>query len=205
MTRQPDPTKKPALLERVVDYLADKSLSALTFRGLATALDVSTFTLVYYFGTRAELVHEIIAALAARQRALDVVIDPATATLDEYVQALKEGFEKTLLPANRALQRLQFEAQMFEAVQLELGVGAMRAVHEERQLQGRDTLVALGLDLAEATIESRLILDTFYGIQVGLVANGDEDRARAAFERAIDNHRQRIVLLTAGHVHQRTA
>jgi AcrR family transcriptional regulator len=205
MTRQPDPTKKPALLERVVDYLADKSLSALTFRGLATALDVSTFTLVYYFGTSAELVHEIIAALAARQRALDVVIDPATATLDEYVQALKEGFEKTLLPANRALQRLQFEAQMFEAVQLELGVGAMRAVHEELQLQGRDTLVALGLDLAEATIESRLILDTFYGIQVGLVANGDEDRARAAFERAIDNHRQRIVLLTAGHVHQRTA
>jgi hypothetical protein len=51
----------------------------------------------------------------------------------------------------------------------------MRAVHEELQDRGPDTLIALGVDKKEAMIGSRLIIDTFYGIQIGLVVNDDED------------------------------
>jgi hypothetical protein len=54
----------------------------------------------------------------------------------------------------------------------------MRAVHEELQDRGPDTLIALGVDKKEAMIGSRLIIDTFYGIQIGLVVNDDEDGPR---------------------------
>lgn len=193
MTRQADPAKKPALLEQIVDYLIDKPLSALTFRGLATALNVSSFTLVYHFGTRDDLVREIIGAIATRQRGFETVFDPATVTIDTYFVGLRKTFDFTLVPRNRALQRLEFEAQMLEAVAPDHAV--TRLVHEELHSRARATLIALGLDRADAAVEAQLIIDTFYGIQVGLVMSGDVTRATAAFDRALQYHRERVAPL----------
>ena len=193
VTRQADPAKKPALLEQIVDYLIDKPLSALTFRGLASALNVSSFTLVYHFGTRDDLVREIITAIATRQRGFETVFDPATVTIDSYFVGLRKTFDFTLAPRNRALQRLEFEAQMLEAVAPDHAL--TRIAHEELHTRARDTLVALGLSRAEAAIEAQLIIDTFYGIQVGLVVSGDVKRATAAFDRALQYHRERVAPL----------
>lgn len=192
MARKPDTEKKPALLDRILDQLLDKPLSALTFRTLAAALDVSTFTLVYHFGTRAELVRDIIEAIATRKRGFETVLDPVAATIDSYFEGMQRTFDLTLMPRNRALQRLEFEAQMLESLE-PARPAVTRAVHANLQDLGRDTLVALGLSVEDATIESRLLVDTFYGIQVGLVVNGDDARASAAFERAMQQHRERIV------------
>jgi AcrR family transcriptional regulator len=193
MTRQADPAKKPALLEQIVDYLIDKPLSALTFRGLASALGVSSFTLVYHFGTRDELVRDIIGSIATRQRGFETVLDPETVTIDSYFDGLRATFELTLFPRNRALQRLEFEAQMLEAVAPDHAL--TRLAHEELHARARDTLVALGLDQSDATEEAQLIVDTFYGIQVGLVVSGDVTRATAAFDRALQYHRERVAPL----------
>jgi AcrR family transcriptional regulator len=193
MTRSADPDIKPALLERVLDYLLDKPLSALTFRNLAASVNVSTFTLVYHFGTRADLVREIIKAIATRQRGFETVFATEDLTIDSYLRGLRTTFDLTLLPRNRALQRLEFEAQMLEA--LETSPGVTRLAHEELQDQGEVALESLGLSGADAAIESRLLVDTFYGIQVGLVVNDDADRARAAFDRALEQHRERIEAL----------
>ena len=54
----------------------------------------------------------------------------------------------------------------------------------------------LGLDSRNASIESRLLIDTFYGIQVGLVINDDDDRATEAFDRALQQHHERITALS---------
>ena len=190
VTRQPDPAKKPALLERTVDHLIDKPLSTLTFRGLASALGVSSFTLVYHFGTRADLVREIIGSIATRQRGFETPFDPSDPSTEAYLDGLRRTFDLTLLPRNRALQRLEFEAQMLEALEPDNAV--TRAAHEDLQNRGRDKLMTLGLSKKDATIEARLLIDTFYGIQVGLVVNGDDARATAAFDLALQQHAARI-------------
>jgi AcrR family transcriptional regulator len=195
VTRQADPAKKPALLEQIVDYLIDKPLSALTFRGLATALEVSSFTLVYHFGTRDELVRDIIKAIATRQRGFETVFDPNDVTVASYFAGLRQTFELTLVPRNRALQRLEFEAQMLEAVAPDHAL--TKIAHEELHARARDTLMALGVDKANAALEGQLLLDTFYGIQVGLVVSGDVERATAAFDRALEYHRQAIAPMVA--------
>jgi AcrR family transcriptional regulator len=195
MARKPDTEKKPALLDRIIDHLLDKPLSALSFRTLAAAVDVSTFTLVYHFGTRADLVREIISAVATRQRGFerDVL---GEVTLDSYLAALQRTFDLTLQPRNRALQRLEFEAQMLESLEPEQRA-VTRVVHERLQEENRDILIGLGLNSYDAMIESRLFIDTFYGIQVGLVVNHDDTRAIAAFTRALQQHRLRIIELTS--------
>ncbi|HEY4269251.1 MAG TPA: TetR/AcrR family transcriptional regulator [Galbitalea sp.] len=190
MTRQADLAKKPALLEQIVDYLVDRPLSTLTFRALASALQVSSFTLVYHFGTRDELVRDIIKAIATRQRGFETVFAPGEVTVDSYFAGLRRTFELTLLPRNRALQRLEFEAQMLEALAPDHAL--TRTAHEELHARARDTLMALGVDKADAMVEGQLLLDTFYGIQVGLVVSGDVERATAAFDRALLYHRQAI-------------
>jgi AcrR family transcriptional regulator len=195
MTRTQDLEKKPALLDRILDHLLDKPLSMLSFRTLASALGVSTFTLVYHFGTRAELVSEIIGAIATRQRGFETGSPSEALTLDSYFASMQDTFDLTLLPRNRALQRLEFEAQMLEA--LSPAPAVTRLVHQDLQGRGRDALIALGLSAEDATIESRLLIDTFYGIQVGLVVNGDDSRATEAFDRAMQQHRERIIRLGA--------
>ena len=195
MTRQADLAKKPALLEQIIDHLIDKPLSTLTFRGLAAALGVSSFTLVYHFGTREELVRDIIDAIATRQRGFETVFDPDTVTVESYFAGLRQTFDLTLFPRNRALQRLEFEAQMLEAVAADHA--ATLAAHEQLTSRARDTLIALGLEPERAELEGQLLLDTFYGIQVGLVVSGDVDRATASFERALQYHREQIIGLVA--------
>jgi hypothetical protein len=44
----------------------------------------------------------------------------------------------------------------------------------------------------DAEIEARLLVNTFYGIQLDLVINQDDERATRAFERAMKLHRERI-------------
>jgi AcrR family transcriptional regulator len=190
MTRQADLAKKPALLEQIVDYLVDKPLSGLTFRSLAAGLGVSSFTLVYHFGTRDDLVRDIIGSISTRQRGFETVFDPKTVTLDSYFIGLRQTFDLSLFPRNRALQRLEFEAQMLEAVAPTQAI--TKFAHQALDHRARDTLVALGLEPARATLESQLLIDIFYGIQVGLVVTGDVDRATESFERALADHREKI-------------
>jgi AcrR family transcriptional regulator len=195
MTREADTTKKPALLERIVDYLVDKPLSGLTFRGLAAALGVSSFTLVYHFGTRDDLVRDIIGAIATRQHGFETVFDPDTVTIGSYASGLRQTFESTLTERSRALQRLEFEAQMLEAVAP--GNTVTKIAQDELNSQARITLEALGLGPLDAEIEAQLLLDTFYGIQVRLVVSNDIVRATSAFDRALSDHISQIERLLA--------
>ena len=142
VTRTPDPAKKPALLEQIVDHFLDKSLSTLTFRSLAAALDVSTFTLVYHFGSRNQLVRDIMETIANRERGFETTVEIEAIDLDSYIAALAHTFQITLLPRNRALQRLEFEAQILESLTEQ---GTTRAAQERLQELAVRTLIALGL------------------------------------------------------------
>src|ERR1700710_3131750 len=106
MPRHPDPLRKPQLLAEILDYLLDKSLASVSFRTIAQALGFSTYTLVYHFGTRDELLSEIVAALSTRATGIEELMETAPNTLDRYFEGLEESWKWTLVPRNRQLQRL---------------------------------------------------------------------------------------------------
>lgn len=197
MTREPDPSRKPALLAQILEYLLDKPLASLSFRTLAKALDVSTFTLVYHFGSRAELLSEIVWAISAREQDIRENLDDNPGTIAAYFAGLEWSWEWAIQPRNRQLQRLEFEASMMEA-QDPGSHTYTRALFKHWQETGKAALLSFGLSEYDAELESRLTVDAFFGVQYDLVINQDVERAGAAFARYMAYHRLRILEL-GGH------
>jgi AcrR family transcriptional regulator len=191
MPRHPDPLRKPQLLGEIIEYLLDKSLASVSFRTIAQALDCSTYTLVYHFGTRSELLSEIVAAVSTRATVIDDLMRTAPNALDRYFAGLEESWEWTLQPRNRQLQRLEFEAALIEAVEPATHTFS-RSLFDTWLRIGREALTSLGIEPATAEVEARLVVDTFYGIQYDFVLNGDPKAATSAFDGAMRIHRQRI-------------
>ena len=191
MARTPDPSRKPELVEQILEYLLDKPLSSVTFRSLASGLGVSTFTLVYHFGTRADLIREVIQAISARSGIVEGLNRDAQATLETFVEGLELSWEWSIQPRNRQLQRLEFEAGMLES--LRPGEhGFMRDLYRHWVDIGRDAMIRFGMDPEDAEAEARVIVNAFHGLQYDLVLNNDVPAATRAFERALEQHRSRI-------------
>jgi AcrR family transcriptional regulator len=191
VSREPDPTRKPELLAQILDYLLDQPLATLSFRTLAKAIGVSTFTLVYHFGTRAELLGEIVGAISAREQNIHASLVENPGTVQAYFDGLERSWEWSIQPRNRKLHRLEFEASMMEA-QDPASHTFTRALYAHWQKIGKDALIGFGLSETDAELESRLTVDSIFGIQYDLVVNEDVPRATAAFRHLMATHRARI-------------
>ncbi len=191
MPRRADPERKPAMLAAIIEALRDRPLSSVTFRSLAEALDVSTFALVYHFGTHDELVVEIVQGLVARQQGIIEAERSAPPTLDAHLEAVRESWHGAMQPLVRPLLRLEMEAALLEVVRPDLRAGA-RDVHARWLQWQTDSLERLGVPADRAALESRLLVDQLYGLQFDLVISGDDAAVESLSQRAIDDYRERI-------------
>ncbi|MDQ1527881.1 MAG: hypothetical protein QOG18_2494 [Microbacteriaceae bacterium] len=191
MARPIDTQRRPILLGQIVEHLLGQPLATLSFRTLAAALGVSTYTLVYQFGSRAQLVHEIVREISSHQSAVVEAVSAETGDIETHLRNLRESWQWILQPRNRQLQRLEFEASMLEAQDPGFEPITPR-VFERWHSSGRQALIRMGLDERDADLEARIITDTIYGLHYDLIVNGDEERATEAFIRAIESYADRI-------------
>src|ERR1700742_2747189 len=152
MPRHSAPSRKPQLLAEIIEHLLDKSLASVSFRTIAQALGCSTYTLVYHFGTREQLLSEIVAAVSTRATAIDQQMRGSSDTLEAYFDSFDASWAWTLLPRNRQLQRLEFEAALIETLQPHTHTFS-RALFSTWQRIGRDALVKLGIEPKLAAVE----------------------------------------------------
>jgi AcrR family transcriptional regulator len=68
--RPPDPSRRAATLTRATDYVLQNGLAGLSLRPLAAALGTSTRMLLYDFGSKEQLVAEVLAEARRREAAL---------------------------------------------------------------------------------------------------------------------------------------
>lgn len=194
VARLRNPERKPALLAEIIEYMLDKPLSALTFRALADGLGVSTYTLVYHFGTRAELVAEIVQAVSERQDFIVTAVASEAGEIEAHLVNLRTSWKLSLQPRNLQLQKLEFEAAIFEAResrQESTVLGVFRRWHEASV----DALICMGMNPTDADLEARVIVGTIYGLHYDLMVTRDTERVSAAFERALDGYEQRLTEL----------
>ncbi|MHC5797330.1 TetR/AcrR family transcriptional regulator [Lacisediminihabitans sp. FW035] len=191
MARPKDLDRKPALLVAIIDYLLDKPLSGLSFRTLAEGLSVSTYTLVYHFGTRAELVREVVQAVSERQNYVVRTVDEETGLLEQHLENLRHSWRLSLDERSLQLQRLEFEAAMLESRELRTDRITL-ASFERWNRSGVDALVRMGVAVDDAEVEVRIIVVTLYGLHYDLLVTRDVERTTAAFERVLDHYARRI-------------
>lgn len=178
MGRKANLQRKPALLEQVIAWLCDNGLGVLSLRPLAAALGVSTYALVYHFGSREGLVADVLGELERRQRELIAswVADERPTTRE----LIERYWRWCSAPENLPIMRLVIEATALEATQSGLPASMRERLVSDWVGLLVKALRADGRATADARVEATLINAGVLGLVLDLLATGDRRRTSAA-------------------------
>lgn len=180
MARPTRDERKAELLAAILDYLMDKTLAELTFRSLADGLGMSAYMLVYHFGSRDQLINDIVVSIESR---LDRMRNTDVRDIDRaaWRDFLLDSWQWTMAQRNRHLTRLEFEATAQDIVAAEprgTSQEHFRMLHHKT----RDWLMVQGIPEEFADTDARLFTSTFYGLQFDFVVMNEPEAATKAFE-----------------------
>jgi len=163
MARPVDTNRRTTTLAKAAEYVLEHGLADLSLRPLAKALDTSPRMLLYDFGSKERLIHEILAEIRRRERSM---LDADVHTLDDVWRWIS------------ATERSPFLRMFFESYVAALG-------RNEAQPFVLDWLAYLQehwtppVDTASAT----LMIAVVRGLLLDLLATGDRSRTDAASRR----------------------
>lgn len=169
------------LLDRVAGYLAEAGPQHASLRPMAKATGVSTYKLLYYFGSKEEIVRRALERLRERQLAdirAHVEAHP-NATVGETMKRYWRWF---LEPAHRARSRLLLEAGALALHDPASYPASLRAPQLEGVEMETRIIEAAGVPREEAEVLATLVCNAVRGLQIDLLHTGDEDR----ITRAVD-------------------
>jgi AcrR family transcriptional regulator len=163
MARPIDTHRRSAVLAKAADYVLERGLAGLSLRPLAKALRTSPRMLLYDFGSKERLIHEVLAEIRRREAGL----------LEAEVHTLEDVWHWIAAPEREPFLRLFFEVY----------VDALG--REEAEPLVRDWLEFLRtswhppVDEATAT----LMVAVVRGLLLDRLATGDRERTDAALRR----------------------
>lgn len=162
MSRPPDPIRRAELLNAAIDYAIDHGVAELTLRPLARALGVQPNTLTHHFGTKEQLLSEILNGVRDRLRAMR-----EQSRADASHNPLWDVWRWTADPAREAFFRFFFEAY---------GVALRRPGDYNPFLQ---RVVTDWID-PRAPVAATLELALLRGLLLDLLTTGDRGRIEQA-------------------------
>jgi AcrR family transcriptional regulator len=173
MGRRPQPERRAALLAACTDAVLAHGLPG-GLAPLVAATGTSARMLIYHFGSRDQLLREVVAEARRRQREL---FGDALAARDEpYVQTLGRAWTTVTGPEGAPFLRLFGQ----------LRAGPVDDLWPEfRQAATTDWLGPIERGLRDAgpaaPVLATMVLAVFRGLLMDRDATGDDDRAAAAF------------------------
>lgn len=189
MARRSDPVKRRQLLDQVREYVVGHGLAELSLRPMAKALGTSDRMLLYYFGTKERLVSEALALDANRPilRFGEVLAAVGTPRDAAGVRRLAEAMWREIRsPERRALLPLYLEMMAAAMLRPERHGPYMRDLIGEWTELVVPVFEGIGMSEDQALTETRLLVDSIFGLLVAYLADGDEERAESAFGTLLD-------------------
>ena len=163
-----DPQRRDQLLQAAVDYAVEHGLVDLTLRPLAQALGVRPNTLVHHFGSKEELLSEILNGVRDRLREMRAGIES-----DPDGDPLRGVWEWTASP-----ERLEFFRSFFEAYGL-----ALRQPESFEPFLARVVADWLPGESGAPSEQATLELALLRGLLLDLLTTGERDRVEGALAR----------------------
>lgn len=191
MARKANPNRRVVLLDGITEVLFTRSIGDISFRSLAESLGVSTYTLVYHFGTREELLKAILQSMNERQNDALGLIDANHSTATSFIDHFRRAFAIMVDPDNRQLQRIEFEAAMLGVMSPDLLPIARGTLDLWIQVATK-ALRDLGLDGEQAHDSAHYIIDAMYGMKYDLVLTGDGPRVQRTFDSVLREYREKL-------------
>ena len=176
--------RKQVLLEHIVDYVLENGVTQLTLRALATAVGSNNRMLLYYFGSREELIVAALAAAEVRFPSMAAVItelDDSTSSLElTLLSAWRTISDPVNLPFHRLFFEIfgqaGFERQRFTAFFGEVGTEWVAHVAA--------VVRRAGVADAQAELFAHEIVALWRGLQTTLLSGGDLEVVDAAARAA---------------------
>jgi AcrR family transcriptional regulator len=171
MARPPDPRRRQELLDGALDYVVANGISDLSLRPLALALGTQAPVLLHHFGTKEQLVEEILFGVRNRLRAL-----ARRAESETHRSGLGAVWAWASDPDHAALLRLFFETYGL----------ALR--QPDRYSDFLDHAIRDWLDEPLAAVDeisATLSIAAVTGLLLDLLTTGDRVRVEDAMERFI--------------------
>jgi AcrR family transcriptional regulator len=194
MGRPPDPSRKPKLTEQIADYLAERGIVDFSLRSLSAHLGCSTYTLVYNFGTREQLLIDVIEHVEASLREND----RARRELGTLGAQLDSFWNWVLEPRNLGRVRLSLEATLLRSrerpidptrrAQITLDWIEFESDHPRRLGLPDDVAVDIGTQLNAIIV----------GLLIDLIATGDIDRLTRTQKRLSGELDERLAAMIDG-------
>ena len=187
MTRTPDLARREELLEAIVDYVFEHGLADLSLRPLANAVGSSPRVLLYYWGSKAELVQAIVEGVRARQlQGFSMIRDTH---YESPRQACLDVWQIMTHPKHEPLFRFFFELFGLALQDRATYASFLEHVVDDWIAFFARPLVDRGVASADARAHATMMLAGVRGFLMDFCATGDRkriDRALSMWLDAID-------------------
>jgi AcrR family transcriptional regulator len=175
--------RRPELLAAATDYVFEHGLANLSIRPLAAALGISHRAVLHHFGSKEELIGEILHQLRERDRLM----------IAAEVTELRAGGDDPILvawkrmsdPTYHSYWRFYFEVFGIALRDRENYGSFLEGIITEWLELLSPLLIEEGCDPAEAEPIASLLLASFRGLYMDMLVSGDQERVdRAAVDLA---------------------
>lgn len=175
--------RRAELLDEVVEYTIEHGFSEVSWRPVAVALGVSPTTLVHHFGTKEQMLVDILGRLRER---IVVAMNHGSGERIDLVTAARRAWKAASNPKRAGEYRLFFEVYGRALQAPEKYAGFLDHVVADWMgsliaAQGPD------VDLVPATRSATLVIATIRGLLLDLFATGDRRRVQDAAEIFLDS------------------
>ena len=170
------------LLDDVVEYLLNNGLAGLSLRPLAAGINTSPRMLLYFFGSKEQLISEAMAEIRLRQRA---DFARAIAGTGDREQRLIRAWRAWSSPRTERFWRFWFGVYGTALHDPEHYAGFLERFIGEWLAPFELSLHATGLPRARAHCLATLSLAAMRGMQLDLLATGARSRIDAAFRELL--------------------
>jgi AcrR family transcriptional regulator len=168
--------RRPELLDAVADYVLAHGLAGLVMRPLADAVGVSHGTLLHHFGSKENLITEVIDLL--RQRLTDAA---GLAGSPARLASLTAWWQRSTTTERLPTYRLLFEVLAQAAREPErYGRFLQQVVHDSLTLM-ESLVVTDGCPREQAPLVATMIVAQARGLQLDLLATNDRERVNHTF------------------------
>lgn len=190
MSRSPDEKRRAGLLDAIVDYVCKHGVADLSLRPLAKAVDSSPRVLLYYFGSKEDLVTEVLEQAGARQRALFERLRTRRFAAED---ACREIWRIMSAPSSEPVFRLFFEVYGLALQDRKRFARFLKRVVEPWLQFIATPLIQDGWADADARAYATIVIAGFRGFLLDLCATRDRDRV----DRAVQMWLETLSFITA--------
>jgi AcrR family transcriptional regulator len=182
MPRQATVERRIELEEALVEYVLEHGIGELSLRPLADALGTSTYSLIYYFGSKEAVVAT---ALRAVNRRLVQLFDE-WASSSSPGDLLRRYWAWSSSDDNRPYLKLFSEVYGLSLARRDRFPGFLDADGLDRWVAVVKDLVMrqTGLPAADAERVATVLMSLVTGLQLDLLTSGDRERTTLALEAA---------------------